>query len=131
MTTTFNDTYEIKSVIGRGGMSTVYLAEHKRLHTRWAVKEVRKQQGERFDFLAESNILKRLKHPMLPTIVDIFEDPENIYIVEDFVEGITLDALLKQQKKVVEAMALQWLRDLCGVLGYLHTQRPNPSFTGT
>ena len=35
------DTYEIKSLIGRGGMSTVYLAEHKRLHTRWAVKEVR------------------------------------------------------------------------------------------
>ena len=30
MTTTFNDTYEIKSLIGRGGISTVYLAEHKR-----------------------------------------------------------------------------------------------------
>ena len=126
MTTTFNDTYEIKSIIGRGGMSTVYLAEHKRLHTRWAVKEVRKQQGERFDFLAESNILKRLKHPMLPTIVDIFEDPVNIYIVEEFVEGITLDSLLKQQKKVDEALALQWLRDLCDVLRYLHTQQPNP-----
>ena len=126
MTTTFNDTYEIKSVIGRGGMSTVYLAEHKRLHTRWAVKEVRKQQGVRFDFLAESNILKRLKHPMLPTIVDIFEDAENIYIVEEFVEGITLDDLLKQQKKVDEPLALQWLRDLCGVLRYLHAQRPNP-----
>ena len=59
MNMTFNDTYEIQSVIGRGGMSTVYLAEHKRLHNRWAVKEVRKQQGVRFDFLAESNILKR------------------------------------------------------------------------
>lgn len=126
MTTTFNDTYEIKSVIGRGGMSTVYLAEHKRLHTRWAVKEVRKQQGTRFDFLAESNILKRLQYPMLPRIVDIFEDAYNIYIVEDFVEGITLDALLRQQRKVDEPLALQWLRDLCGVLRYLHTQQPNP-----
>lgn len=37
--TTFNDTYEIQSVIGKGGMSTVYLARHKRLHTRWAVKQ--------------------------------------------------------------------------------------------
>ena len=90
MQMTFNDTYEIKSVIGSGGMSTVYLAEHKRLHTRWAVKEVRKQQGIKFDFLAESNILKRLQHPMLPRIVDIFEDADSIYIVEDFVEGITL-----------------------------------------
>lgn len=126
MNTTFNDTYEIKSIIGKGGMSTVYLAEHKRLHTRWAMKEVRKQQGTRFDFLAESNILKRLQHPMLPRIVDIFEDRDCIYIVEDFVEGITLDGLLKQQKKVDEPQGLQWLRDLCGVLTYLHGQRPHP-----
>lgn len=126
MNKTFNDTYEIKSIIGKGGMSTVYLAEHKRLHTRWAVKEVRKQQGTRFDFLAESNILKRLQHPMLPRIVDIFEDRDCIYIVEDFVEGITLDGLLKQQKKVDEPQGLQWLRDLCGVLTYLHGQRPHP-----
>lgn len=124
--TTFNDTYEIKSIIGKGGMSTVYLAEHKRLYTRWAVKEVHKQQGARFDFLAESNILKRLQHPMLPRIVDIFEDQDCIYIVEDFVEGITLDDLLKQQKRVDESQGLQWFRDLCGVLNYLHGQHPHP-----
>ena len=122
----FNDTYKIKSQIGKGGMSTVYLAEHVRLHTRWAVKEVRKNQAVRFDFLAESNILKRLQHPMLPRIVDIFETAEAVYVVEDFVEGITLDDLLRQQRKVDEAQGLQWFRDLCGVLRYLHNQRPNP-----
>ncbi len=126
MTTTFNDTYEIKSLIGTGGMSRVYLAEHKRLHTHWAVKEVRKQQGGRFDFLAESNILKKLQHPMLPRIVDIFEDEEYIYIAEDFVEGITLEDLLRQQKRVDEAQGIQWFQDLCGVLRYLHSQEPNP-----
>jgi len=123
--TTFNDTYEIKGLIGKGGMSTVYLAEHKRLHTRWAVKEVLKK-GVQFDFLAESNILKRLQHPMLPRIVDIFEDADSIRIVEDFVEGITLEELLKREKKVDEAQGLQWFRDLCGVLRYLHTQQPHP-----
>lgn len=126
MTATFNDTYEIRSIIGKGGMSTVYLAEHKRLHTRWAVKEVRKQLNTRFDFLAESNILKWLQHPMLPRIVDIFEDRNCIYIVEDFVAGITLDDLLKQQVKVDEAQGLQWFQDLCGVLNYLHSQHPHP-----
>lgn len=126
MTAFFDDTYEIKSLIGKGGMSTVYLAEHKRLHTRWAVKEVKKQQAARFDFLAESNILKRLQHPMLPRIVDIFEDNERVWIVEDFVEGITLDDWLRQQKRVDEAQGLQWFRDLCGVLHYLHSQQPHP-----
>lgn len=124
--TTFNDTYEIKCLIGKGGMSTVYLAEHVRLHTRWAVKEVRKNPTDRFDFLAESNILKRLQHPMLPRIVDIFETPENVYIVEDFVEGITLEDLLEQKGRVNEEQGLQWFRDLCGVLDYLHNQQPHP-----
>lgn len=64
MLPTFNDTYEIKSVIGKGGMPTVYLAEHRRLHTRWAVKEVHKQQTARFDFLAESiKIIGRMSKP--------------------------------------------------------------------
>lgn len=122
----FNGTYVIKSQIGKGGMSTVYLAEHVRLHTKWAVKEVHKNQAVTFDFLAESNILKRLQHPMLPRIVDISETADSIYIVEDFVEGITLDDLLHQQKKVDEAQGLQWFQDLCGVLRYLHSQQPNP-----
>ena len=126
MTTTFNDTYEIKGLIGKGGMSTVYLAEHKRLHTRWAVKQVKKEQGARFDFLAESNILKRLQHPMLPRIVDIFEDEASIYIVEDYVEGITLEDWLRDQGRVEEATGLQWFQDLCGVLAYLHGQKPHP-----
>lgn len=124
--TIFNGTYEIRSVIGRGGMSTVYLAEHERLHTKWAVKEVHKQQGVKFDFLAESNLLKRLQHPMLPRIVDIFEDEESIYIVEDYVEGQSLEKLLEEYKRVDEATGLQWFRDLCGVLIYLHEQTPNP-----
>lgn len=123
--TTFNDTYEIRSVIGRGGMSTVYLAEHKRLHTAWAVKEVRKAQGN-FDFLAEANILKRLQHPMLPRIVDIFEDEANIYIVEDFVEGVTLAEVLKERGRIDEVTGLRWFRELCGALRYLHEQQPNP-----
>lgn len=126
MTDAFNSTYEIKSMIGKGGMSTVYLAEQKRLHTHWAVKEVRKQQAARFDFLAESNILKRLQHPMLPRIVDIFEDDQKILIVEDFVEGINLEGLLHQQKKVDEEQGLIWFKELCGVLNYLHSQQPNP-----
>lgn len=126
MITTFNDTYIMKNLIGEGGMSSVYLAEHKRLHTMWAVKIVQKNQKAQFDFLAESNILKHLQHPALPRIVDIFEDSEKIYLVEDFVEGVSLQDLLQREKNVSEEQGLQWFRDLCEVLRYLHSQQPNP-----
>lgn len=63
---------------------------------------------------------------MLPRIVDIFEDADSIYIVEDFVEGITLEDLLEQEGSIEEALGFQWFRDLCEVLNYLHGQEPNP-----
>lgn len=124
MDQTFSDTYEIKSVVGRGGMSTVYRAEHKRLHTRWAVKQVAKDQN--FDFLAETNILKKLQHPMLPRIVNIFEDDLYIYIVEDFVEGDTLKDWLAEHGRADEKTGTAWFRSLCDVLQYLHSQKPHP-----
>lgn len=126
MNPAFEQTYTITSLIGKGGMSSVYAAEHKRLHTRWAVKIVEKTPGAGFDILAEANILKRLSNPMLPRIVDIFEDADSIIIVEDFVEGITLDELLKRQGRVEEKQAVRWFRELAGLLGYLHAMKPRP-----
>lgn len=121
-----NETYEIKSILGKGGMSTVYLAEHKRLHTLWAVKEVIKNPSSSVDFLAESKMLKKLHHPALPQIIDIFEDDERVIIVEDYVEGMSLKDYLKKNKRVDEAQGLKWFYELCMVLKYLHSQTPNP-----
>lgn len=121
-----NETYEIKSIIGKGGMSTVYLAEHKRLHTLWAVKEVIKNPSSPVDFLAESKMLKKLNHPALPQIIDIFEDDERVVIVEDYVEGMSLKDYIKSHKRVEESQGLKWFYEMCMVLKYLHSQKPNP-----
>jgi len=126
MISALNETYEIKSIIGKGGMSTVYLAEHKRLHTLWAVKEVIKNPSSPVDFLAESKMLKKLNHPALPQIIDIFEDDERVIIVEDFVEGMSLKDYIKNNKRVDEAQGLKWFHEMCMVLKYLHSQKPNP-----
>jgi len=120
-----DNTYELRRLIGKGGMSRVYLAQHKRLHIDVAVKTVRKQQGQQFDFLAESEILKRLQHPMLPRILDIYEDARTIYIVEDFVRGKTLAEVLRDRRVIDETTGDSWMRALAGLLQYLHTQ-PSP-----
>lgn len=122
----FSSTYRIISLIGQGGMSKVYLVEHIRLKNKWAMKEVNKNQDTRFNFLAESNILKNLHHPMLPQIVDIYEDDDKVYIIEDYIEGITLDELLRREKRVDELQCRQWFYELAEVLKYLHSQVPNP-----
>lgn len=122
----FDQTYEVLSTIGKGGMGSVYLAKHKRLGTLWAIKEVNKSVGAQVDLLAEANILKRLNHPALPRIIDIFEDEAAIFIVEDYIEGIPLNKKLEEQNAFPESQVRIWAGELCEALEYLHRQVPNP-----
>ena len=80
--------YRILSTIGRGGMSQVYLAINDKANKTWAVKEVRKDGGnsreiERQGLIAETELLKKLNHPNLPSIVDVIDTKDSYIIVMD------------------------------------------------
>lgn len=122
----FNGRYKTLDLIGKGGMSKVYLAESTTLGTKWAIKAVDKKLNAQFDLLAEPNILKKLNHPALPRIIDIEEDETNIYIIEDYIDGKSLDKRLKIEKRFDEETVINWSKQLCDVLIYLHNQKPNP-----
>ena len=85
--------YEILTLIGKGGMSKVYLARDQRLNKQWAVKEIQKNARDENDeavsqsAIAEANMIKSLDHPYIVRITDIIELEDVIYIGEDFVES--------------------------------------------
>lgn len=122
----FSQNYRIIRKINEGGMSEIFLAEQLRTKKQLVVKSVSKNQGIELNFLAEADILIRLDHDMLPKIYDIFDEEDNVYIVEDFVDGMGLDVWLKNYGHAPEEMALAWFKELCRVLQYLHNNRPNP-----
>src|SRR5699024_8630872 len=101
-------------------------AESTSLGTKWAIKAVDKRLSTEFDLLAEPNILKKLNHPSLPRIIDIEEDENNLYIIEDYIDGKSLDRQLKEKKNFDENIVINWAKQLCDVLIYLHNQKPNP-----
>lgn len=122
----FNGKYEIVDVLGKGGMSVVYLAKDIKLQKFWAIKQVKKNLNTSIDLLAETNILKNLDHPALPRIVDIIERNESIYLVMDFIDGISLDKLITESGIIDEKTVIDWAKQICDVLNYLHSQKPNP-----
>jgi serine/threonine-protein kinase len=122
----FDGKYEILEVIGTGGMSTVYLAKNVKLDTLWAIKKINKDCNSYIDLLIEPNILKKLNHPSLPRIFDIIEDESSIYIIEDYIEGISLDKKLLRCGKIPEKVLVKWAVQICEVLIYLHGFKPNP-----
>lgn len=121
--------YEILKKIGQGGMSVVYLAMDNRLNKQWAVKEVRKDGVKDFEvvkqgLMVETNMLKKLSHPNLPRIVDIIETSETIFVVMDYIEGRPLSSLLNEFGAQPQESVIEWAKQLCDVLQYLHTRTP-------
>ena len=97
--------YELIRLLGCGGMSRVYLARDLHLNRLVAVKE----SAEEFPF-EEIALLKELEHQGLPGIYDCFEQEEKIYIVMEYVEGMSLRQYLSRYGALKEQQAVKWRR---------------------
>ncbi len=121
--------YKILSEIGHGGMSVVYLAINESANKTWAIKEVRKDGTKDFEvvrqgLIVETDMLKRLNHPNLPSIIDVIDRDDNFLIVMDYIEGKALDKVLKENGPQPQEYVIEWAKELCDVLGYLHSRKP-------
>jgi len=115
--------YEIIKTLGKGGMGVVYLCKNKMLGNLWAIKEVIKDT-KNIDILTEANILKDLNHPGIRRIVDTFYENNNLYMVQDYVEGQTLKEYVKANGKMQTKKICHITSDLCDIVDYLHNQNP-------
>ena len=122
--------YEVLKLIGKGGMSKVYLAMDKNLNKQWAIKEIERKAYDKKNevvvasAMAEANMMKKLDYPSLPRIVDIIEKENVIYVVMDYIEGETLSSVLSKEGAQPQEVVIEWAKELCRVLDYLHTQNP-------
>ena len=121
--------YKILNKIGQGGMSVVYLAMNERANKQWAIKEVRKDGVQNFEvvkqgLIVETDLLKKLNHPNLPSIIDVIDGDGSFLIVMDYIEGRTLEKVLREYGAQDQADVIEWAKQLCDVLSYLHSRKP-------
>lgn len=121
--------YKILSKVGQGGMSVVYMAINEKANKTWAVKEVRKDGVLDFEavkqgLVAETDILKKLSHPNLPSIIDVIDTADSFIIIMDYVQGNSLNKALEEYGAQPQEYVIEWAKQLCDVLGYLHSRQP-------
>ena len=121
--------YKILNKVGQGGMSVVYLAMNEKANKQWAVKEVRKDGVLDFEsvkqgLVAETDILKKLNHPNLPSIIDVIDTEDSFIIIMDYIQGNSLNKALEEFGAQPQDMVIAWAKQLCDVLGYLHSRTP-------
>jgi serine/threonine protein kinase len=135
--TNLGNRYMIQDVLGVGGMGAVYRARDLHfasVHKLVAVKEMVNQGRNQLirativeNFDREANLLATLDHPAIPRIYDYFTLEDRSYLVLEFINGKDLDRLIKEDGSLItEGRVVQWAIELCDVLNYLHTHKPEP-----
>jgi eukaryotic-like serine/threonine-protein kinase len=96
-----SSTYVTERVLGRGGMSTVYLARDERTGERVALKvlagHLADDEEYRARFLREGRVARRVTHPNVVRVFDVGEDERGLYIVMEHVSGPTLASELARR----------------------------------
>lgn len=123
--------YTVVRIIAEGGMSTVAEVRDQRLPGRLVAKRMKPSmlacaEAEQLGalFRREAEVLSKLSHPYLPKVTDYFECDGQRYLVEELVEGQTLEAWAQQTVQggdgLRESRVVGWAIGICQALQYLH-----------
>src|SRR5262245_25769859 len=116
--------YRLETIIGRGGMSVVYRAEHLRLRRKAAVKllapELAEDERFRERFLRESQLAASLDHPNVIPVYDAGEVEGLLYLAMRYVEGTDLRALLRRYGALGPERALGLVSQVAEALDAAH-----------
>jgi serine/threonine protein kinase len=116
--------YTIESELGRGGMGTVYLVTHARLERKVALKviapELAGDSEFRARFLRESQLAASLDHPHVIPIYDADEVDGVLYLAMRYVEGPSLQTLIREHGALSRADALRIAEQIGGALDAAH-----------
>ena len=119
-----NDRYEIRKLIGEGGMANVYLGYDTILERDVAIKVLRGDlaDDEKFvrRFRREAQSASLLNHPNIVQIYDVGEDDGNFYIVMEFINGQTLKQLIKKRGKLSVPEVVDIMTQLTDGLAHAH-----------
>ena len=114
--------YEIKSVLGAGGMATVYLAVQESLTRNVALKVMAQalvlDEDFRRRFLNEGRLIAQLSHPNIVTVYDIGAANDVHYLSMPHFPGGNLDQRINQG--LAPVVAIKILKSLASALGYAH-----------
>jgi serine/threonine protein kinase len=118
------DRYHVLKHLGEGGMGRVYLAEHVKMHRQCAIKVMTSalvnEPASAARFAREASSAARILHPNVAAVFDYGETDDVVYIVMEYVDGESVSAILKREKKLAPHRALDFARQIADGLVAAH-----------
>ncbi|MGI8977661.1 MAG: serine/threonine protein kinase [Pirellulaceae bacterium] len=116
--------YKLLRLIGTGGMSSVYLAEHVLMKQKRAVKVLPKSRVNDSSYLArfhlEAQATASLDHPNIVRAYDVDNDGEQHFLVMEYIDGKDLQNIVKQEGPLPLELACNYIAQTAGGMAYAH-----------
>lgn len=137
--------YRIIRFISSGGFGCTYEAELVLLHKRVAIKEffvkdfcnrdentshvivatqskVKLIERLKQKFIEEASALFSMQHPNIVRVTDVFEENGTAYYVMDYIDGKSLQEIVKEKGALDESLAVRYIKQVADALRYIHNQ---------
>jgi serine/threonine protein kinase len=111
--------YQILDLLGQGERGSVYLAKHM-LRDRQVALKIPHHQMEEAELLKEPQIMARLKHVNIVELYTVEKKDDTFFMVLEYVDGESLDKLIRRERALVPARALEIGLDVCSAIAYAH-----------
>lgn len=117
--------YRILSRIAEGGMGSVYRAKHPTLQQELVIKRLTMQDSGhvRERFRREAQIMFQFKSEYIVDVYDHFRDGEAYHIVQEYIDGISLEDLIDRERYLPEHIALPIFLYAARALNYAHARK--------
>ncbi|WP_299461862.1 serine/threonine-protein kinase [uncultured Microscilla sp.] len=117
--------YKIEKTLGTGGMGTVYLATHTQIGRQAAIKGLKphlaKNPDIRMRFKNEAALMAKLHHPNIVDLYDYVELGENLFLVMEYVQGVTLEQYTSEiSGPLSESQAKRVFAKILDAFAYAH-----------
>ena len=122
----FHERYAVESLLGRGGMGSVYKARERTLDRYVALKIVPefRAQDEQFleRFRREARIAARLRHPRIVSVHEVGMMGPFAYFSMDYIEGGTLRSVVERRRKLSQEDAISIVAEVCRAVAHAHSK---------
>lgn len=120
-------TYRIESLIGKGGMGSVYLATNKYIDQKVAIKVLNANLAGspviRQKFVNEAKTLLALDHPNIVHFLNFVENEDGVFLIMEYIDGITLDDFIYTKNGlIVENRIYSMFTQILDAFAYAHKQ---------
>ncbi|HYE84984.1 MAG TPA: serine/threonine-protein kinase [Vicinamibacterales bacterium] len=114
--------YRILSPLGSGGFGSVYLAEDTWIEKKVAIKVPHRQNLDFGELAREPRLLASLSHPNIVTVLTAEKQDDVFFIVMEYVQGDTLEAVIEREGVLDITRALDYTCQICNAMDHAHRQ---------